>query len=64
MDEKEKDKTDINDFINVQLNYLWIASIVRNTSLMILLIIKVFPFDFEDAGRMNIVTEEDEVTEG
>ena len=30
---------------------------------MILLIIKIFPFDFENAGRRNIVTEKDEVTE-
>ena len=30
---------------------------------MILLIVKIFPFDFEDAGRMNIVTEKDKVTE-
>ena len=64
MNEKEKDETDINDFIDVQLNYLRIAFIVRNTSLMTLFIIKVFPFDFKNADRMNIVTEEDKVIEG
>ena len=31
---------------------------------MILLIIKVFSFGFEDAGRRDIVIEEDKVTEG
>ena len=64
MNEKEKDKTDVNDFIDTQLNYLQIALIVRDTSLMILLIIKVFPFGFEDAGRRDIVTEKDKVIEG
>ena len=63
MNEKKKDKTDINDFINVQLNYLQIALIVRNTSLMISLTIKVFFFDFKNAGRRDIVTEKDKVTE-
>ena len=32
--------------------------------MIILLIIKVFLFGFENADRMDIVTEEDEVTEG
>ena len=63
MNEKEKDKVDINDFIDVQLNYLQIAFIVRNTSLMIFLTIKVFLFGFKDADRKDIVTEEDKVTE-
>ena len=63
MNKKEKDEADINDFINAQLNYLRVAFIVKNTSLMTLLIIKVFLFDFKNAGRMNIVTEEDKVTE-
>ena len=31
---------------------------------MTLLIIKVFFFDFKNAGRRDIVTEEDEVIEG
>ena len=31
---------------------------------MILLTVKVFLFDFENAGRRNIVTEKDKVTEG
>ena len=63
MNEKEKDEINVNDFIDVQLNYLQIAFIVRNTSLMIFLIIKVFFFGFKDADRRNIVTEKDEVTE-
>ena len=63
MNEKEKDKADINDFIDVQLNYLWVALIVRDTSLITSLTVKVFFFDFEDAGRRDIVTEKDEVTE-
>ena len=64
MNEKEKDKADINDFINAQLNYLWIALIVRDTSLTTLLTIKIFPFGFENAGRRDIVTEKDKVIEG
>ena len=64
INEKEKYKKDIDDFINVQLNYLWIASIVKNTSLMILLIIKVFLFDFKNADRENMMIEEDKITEG
>ena len=63
MNKKEEDKINMNDFIDVQLNYLRVALIVRDTSLMIFLIVKVFLFDFEDAGRMNIMTEKDEVTE-
>ena len=63
MNEKEENKTDINDFIDTQLNYLQIAFIVRDTSLMIFLIIKIFFFDFKDAGRRDIVTEKDKVTE-
>ena len=31
---------------------------------MTLLTIKIFLFGFENAGRMNIVTEKNEVTEG
>ena len=64
MNEKEKDKADIDDFIDVQLNYLWVALIVRDTSLIISLTVKVFPFDFKNAGRRDIVTEKDKVTEG
>ena len=63
MNEKEKDKADINDFIDVQLNYLQIAFIVRNTSLMTFLIIKIFSFNFKNAGRKDIVTEKDKVIE-
>ena len=63
IDEKEKDKTDINDFINAQLDYLQIASIVRDTSLMILLTVKIFLFDFKNADRRDIVTEKDKVIE-
>ena len=63
MKEKEKDKTDINNFIDVQLNYLQIALIVRDTSLMILLTIKIFPFGFKNADRRDIVTEKDKVIE-
>ena len=63
MNKKEEDKINIDDFIDAQLNYLWIAFIVRDTSLMTLLIIKVFSFGFKDAGRRNIVTEKDKVTE-
>ena len=58
MNEKEEDKTDINNFIDAQLNYLQIAFIVRNTSLMTSLIIKIFFFDFKNADRRDIVTEE------
>ena len=36
---------------------------IRDTLLMIFLIVKVFFFDFEDADRENIVTEEDKVIE-
>ena len=61
MNKEEKDKIDINDFINAQLNYLWVALIVRDTSLMTFLTVKVFSFDFEDAGRRDIVTEKDKV---
>ena len=64
MDEKEKDKVNIDDFINAQLDYLWVAFIVKDTPLMIFLTIKVFSFDFENAGRRNIVTEKDKVIEG
>ena len=63
MNEKEEDKTDINNFINAQLNYLQIVFIVRDTSLIILLTVKVFFFGFKNAGRRDIVTEEDKVTE-
>ena len=63
MNKKEKDETDVNNFINVQLNYLQIAFIVRNTSLMTFLIIKVFPFGFKNAGRRDIVIEKDKVIE-
>ena len=63
MNEEEKDKVDVNDFIDVQLNYFQVAFIVRDTSLMTFLIIKVFFFDFENAGRRDIVTEKDKVTE-
>ena len=64
MNKKEEDKTDVNNFINVQLNYLQIAFIVKNTSLMTLLIIKIFFFDFKNAGRRDIVIEKDKVIEG
>ena len=63
MNEEEKDEENINNFINVQLNYLQIAPIVRDTSLMIFLIIKVFSFDFKNTDRKNTVTEKDEVIE-
>ena len=63
MDEKEKDKADIDDFIDVQLDYLWVAFIVRDTSLIILLTVKVFLFGFEDVDRRDIVIEEDKVKE-
>ena len=63
MNEKEEDKTDIDNFINAQLNYLQIALIVRNTSLMTLLTVKIFFFGFKDAGRRDIVIEKDKVTE-
>ena len=63
MNEKEEDKTNINNFINVQLNYLQITFIVKNTSLIILLTIKIFPFDFKNTGRRDIVTEKDKVIE-
>ena len=63
MNEKEKDKINVNNFIDVQLNYLRIAFIVRNTSLMTFLTVKIFFFGFKNAGRMNIVIEKDKVTE-
>ena len=63
MNEKEKDEINVDNFINVQLNYLWVAFIVRDTSLIIFLIIKVFPFDFKDTDRRNIIIEKDKITE-
>ena len=63
MNEKKKDKADVNNFIDAQLNYFQIAFIVRDTSLIILLTVKIFPFDFENAGRRNIVTEKNKVIE-
>ena len=63
MNKKEEDKADIDDFIDVQLNYLQIALIVRNTSLMTFLTVKIFLFNFKNAGRRDIVTEKDKVTE-
>ena len=64
MNEKKKDKTDIDNFIDVQLNYFWVAFIIRDTSLLILLTVKVFFFDFKNADRRDIVTEKDKVIKG
>ena len=63
MNEEEKDKINVDNFIDAQLNYLQIALIVRDTSLMTLLTVKIFFFGFKNADRRDIVTEKDEVIE-